>query len=185
MLRFVRRFWPATRGQVLLIVALLFVILVMAVAVLIFAQRADQDRLDDLASVPHVITSSLPIAANAQANDRSVLTLICVENKSLRLVLRTKLAVGETFHTAGDEDRAVIFVGDVKNRIETKMLLVKRALYDTLVSAPLSRTAMSVLGSFFGGEAPEKVSVVTLETDTKLTGQSAKGQIAAFAAGCR
>lgn len=166
-------------------VAVTVVVIVVATTVLGLAWRARQAVQDDLSAVPFKIVADLPIAANAGAKDRSVLRLVCTDNHQAMLVLRTKLAVGKEFYASGQDDGATIFVGDQNNRIETRMRLVNRSAYDTLVSTKLSGTALSALGGFFGNASPRQVSVVTLETDTKLTGQVGKGQIATFAADCR
>ncbi len=152
---------------------------------LVLNRRAARESVDTLDAVPFAIVSSLPIAANAQSTDRSVLRLACTDDRRVIMVLRTKLAVGKEFYTPGQDADATIFVGDPQNRIETRMRLVERSVYDTLVSTKLSGTALSALGSFFGNASPRQVSVVTLETDTRLTGQVGRGQITTFAGECR
>jgi len=179
---YARRIAQTFGGLPLIVMLAAFVVLATALAL---HERVESETLDDLSAVPQPIIDSLPIAANALAKDRSVLRIACVEGNHLILVLRTKLAVGKEFYTAGMEGSAAIYVGDRANRIETRMRLVKRAAYDTLVSTRLSATAIAALGSFFGNEAPPKVSVMTLETGTFLTGQAGRGRIGAFAAECR
>ena len=164
--------------------AVLVATAIIAAAVL-FNRQAERETVDTLDAVPFTVVASLPLAANALASDRSLLRLVCSDDRRVILVLRTKLAVGKDFYVAGEEADATIFVGDPQNRIETRMRLVERTVYDTLVSTKLSGTALSALGSFFGNTSPPKVSVVTLETDTRLKGQVGKGQIATFATDCR
>jgi hypothetical protein len=162
----------------------LFGICLIAIAIA-FNRSAARETLDDLSAVPMPIITSLPIAANAAANDRSVLRLACVEGNRLVLILRAKLAVAETYYTAGAEGHAEIFVGDRRNRMETQMTLVRRKQYDTLVSAKLSGLALNALGTFLGDTAPPHVTVATFRTTTELTGQAGKGQIATFVDECR
>lgn len=166
------------------LIALLAAFVVLATAMALY-QRAERETLDDLGAVPHTILASLPVAANAAEADTSALRLACIEGKALVLVLRTKLAVGKNFYAAGQQDRGVVYVDGLQNRLETRMTLVRRSTYDTLVSTPLSATALTALGSFFGDAAPKAVTVVTLETHVELEGQVGRGQISAFAADCR
>lgn len=147
--------------------------------------NARRGALDDLSALPSTVRSTLAIAANASANDRSALWLVCTAENQLILALKTKLAVGREFYTVGQDGEAALYVEGLSNRIETRMRLVERARYDLLVSSKLSGTAIGAIAGFFGNAAPPTVSLVALETDTKLTGQVARGQIAGFAAACR
>lgn len=159
--------------------------LALLAVVLTLNWSARRGALDDLSAAPFSIKSTLAIAANADDNDRSVLWLICTGENQVVLALKTRLVVGREFYTAGEARDAALYVDGLSNRIETRMRLVERARYDLLVSSKLSGTALSAISGFFGDTAPPTVSVVALETDTKLTGQVAKGQIAGFASACR
>lgn len=160
-------------------------VLILLSAVLALNWNARRGALDDLSAAPFAIKTTLAIAANATGNDRSVLWLVCTGEKQVVLALKTRLAVGREFYAAGEARDAALYVDGLRNRIETRMRLVERARYDLLVSSKLSGTALSAISGFFGDAAPPTVSVVALETDTKLTGQVARGQIAGFAAACR
>ena len=172
------RFSRAVLGGGLAALALLAVVLALN-------WNARRGALDDLSAAPFAIKSTLAIAANAADNDRSVLWLICTGENQVVLALKTRLVVGREFYAAGEARDAALYVDGLSNRIETRMRLVERARYDLLVSSKLSGTALSAISGFFGDSAPPTVSVVALETDTKLTGQVAKGQIAGFASACR
>jgi hypothetical protein len=173
-----RRLSRAVLGASLAALALLVVVLALN-------WNARRGALDDLSAAPFAIKSTLAIAANAAENDRSVLWLVCTSENQVVLALKTRLAVGREFYATGEAKDAALYVDGLSNRIETRMRLVKRARYDLLVSSKLSGTALSAISSFFGVSAPPTVSVVALETDTKLTGQVAKGQISGFASACR
>lgn len=159
--------------------------LALLVVVLALNWNARRGALDDLSAAPFAIKSTLAIAANAADKDRSVLWLVCTDENQVVLALKTRLAVGQEFYATGEAKDAALYVDGLSNRIETRMRLVERARYDLLVSSKLSGTALSAISGFFGNSAPPTVSVVALETDSKLKGQVAKGQIAGFASACR
>ena len=119
------------------------------------------DRIGSLAKNTDVYYEMLFGAAKARAVMNGVNTrLAAPEVKFILSDARAKvLFVGKEFYASGQDDGATIFVGDQNNRIETRMRLVNRSAYDTLVSTRLSGTALSALGGFFGNASPRQVSV--------------------------
>ncbi|NBJ10924.1 hypothetical protein [Microvirga arsenatis] len=141
-------------------------------------------RWSDFHEGTNEVPDALELASKSIVWKTGSLSLICSSPDQIRLAMKAQLPGPRESIREGVGDKATIFIGDIRRKLETFLQITDMGLIDTLISPPLSRVDLSSLASAFEEAQSGKVSVMTMETGTFMAARTTGTAIHAFSKKC-
>jgi len=143
----------------------------------------------DFSVMPFGVVGHLRIGDAWNPTRRGIFNLVCTHSGEIKLLIKKNMSK-RSYLRIGAFDEAVLFIGNEESRIAheyklNRIALISNDRFDTLLSAPLSRSLIDEITFALSDISMERISLYTMERGLRFSLSHTARKAAAFANRCR